>query len=149
MFDIDENNFFPHNFISPYLYFVVTTRQSSTYKESTTDSDVRNIDCIRTLVTSYDNETHNNAPKATGNRLKQCGTAITQSIFFKSLQQATHISPVRARNGCLLCFSSINFVLLLSVQCCVWICDKLDRVTTAPGCTTETSMVYDKQYSVT
>ena len=61
--------FFPHNFISPYLHFFVTTRQSSTYKQSTSDSEVRKLDCIRTLVTSYDNETHNNAPKATGNGL--------------------------------------------------------------------------------
>ena len=90
--------FFPHNFISPYLHFFVTTRQSSTYKQSTSDSEVRKHDCIRTLVTSYDNETHNNAPKATGNGLKQCGTAITRSIFFKFSQQTTHISPVRARN---------------------------------------------------
>ena len=104
---------------------------------------------LTALVTSYDNETHNNAPKANGNGLKQCGIAITRSIFFKFSQQTTHISPVRARNVCLLCFSSLNCVLLLSVQCCVYIRDKLDRVITAPDCTTETSTVYDRQYSVT
>ena len=93
-------HFFSHNFISRYLHFFVTTRQSSTYKQSTSDSEVqvRKHHCIRTLVKSYDNETHNNAPKATGNGLKQCGTAITWSIFFKFSQQTTHISPVRARN---------------------------------------------------
>ena len=48
--------FFPHNFISPYLHFFVTTRQSSTYKQSTSDSEVRKHDCISTLVTSYDND---------------------------------------------------------------------------------------------
>ena len=89
--------FFPHNFISPYLHFFVTTRQSSTYKQSTSDSEIRKLDCIRTLVTWYDNETHNNAPKATGNGLKQCGTAITQSIFFKFSQQTTHILPIRGK----------------------------------------------------
>ena len=47
---------FPHNFILPYLHFFVTTRQSCTYKQSTTDSEVRKVDCIRTLVTSYDND---------------------------------------------------------------------------------------------
>ena len=111
-------------FFSTQLYFTiftffVTTRQSSTYKQSTTDSEVCKLDCIRTFVSSYDNVTHNNAPRATGNGLEQCGTAITRSIFFKFSHQTTHISPVRTRNGCLLCFSSLNCVLLLSVQCCV------------------------------
>ena len=55
--------FFPHNVISPYLHFFVTTKRSSTYKQITMDSDVRKLDYIRTLVTKYDNKTHNNAPK--------------------------------------------------------------------------------------
>ena len=89
--------FFPHNFISPYLHFYVTTRQSSTYKQSTMDSEVRKLDYIRTLVTSCDNKT----------------------IFLKFSQQTTHISPVRVRNGVpIVFFLSLNCVLLLSVQCC-------------------------------
>ena len=108
--------YFPHNFISTYLHVFVTTRQSSTYKQSTMDSEVREFDCIRTLVTSYGYGTHNNTPKVTGNRLIQCATAITWSIFLKLSQQTTRISPVRAKK---LCVSSLHCVLLLSVQCCV------------------------------
>ena len=63
------------------------------------DYNVRTLACIRTLETSYDNKTHNSAPKATGNGLTQCGTAIMWSIFFNLSQQTTHSSPVRARNG--------------------------------------------------
>ena len=87
------------------------------------DSEVRGLDYIRTLVTSYDNETHNDAPKATENGLIQCGTAITGSIFLKYSQQTTHISPVRAMNGvsivCLkseLCSAAVSAVLCVNLR---------------------------------
>ena len=41
-------------------------KQSSTYKQIITESKVRSaLARIRTHVTSYNNDTHNNAPKAT------------------------------------------------------------------------------------
>ena len=111
-------------FFSTQLYFTiftflfVTTRQSSTYKQSITDFKVRILVCIRTLVTSESTHTPNNAPKATGNGLIQYGTIITRSIFLNFSQQITHSLPVRARNGCLLWVSSLIYALL-QVQCCV------------------------------
>ena len=111
---------FTHKFISPYLHLFVTTRQSSTYKQSTMDSEVRKPDYIRTLVTQCDNKTHNNAPKATGNGLMQCGTAITRSNFLKFSQQTTHIPPVSVRNGVpIVCFKSELFSAADSVVLCV------------------------------
>ena len=92
--------FFFHTTLFHHIYIsFVTTRQRSTYKQSIVDYNERTLACIRTLETSYDNKTHNNAPKATGNGLIQCGTAITRSIFFNFSQQITHSSPVRAGNG--------------------------------------------------
>ena len=135
-------------FFSTQLYFTiftflfVTTRQSSTYQQSITDFKVRTLVCIRTLVTSDNTYTPNNAPKATGNGLIQYGTIITRSILLNFSQEITHSLPVRARNGCLLWVSSLIYALLLSVQCCVYIRDKLDRVITAPDLTTQTSTVY-------
>ena len=135
-------------FFSTQLYFTiftflfVTTRQSSTYQQSITDFKVRTLVCIRTFVTSDNTYTPNNAPKATGNGLIQYGTVITRSILLNFSQEITHSLPVRARNGCLLWVSSLIYALLLSVQCCVYIRDKLDRVITAPDLTTQTSTVY-------
>ena len=135
-------------FFSTQLYFTiftflfVTTRQSSTYQQSITDFKVRTLVCIRTLVTSDNTYTPNNAPKATGNGLIQYGTVITRSILLNFSQEITHSLPVRARNGCLLWVTSLIYALLLSVQCCVYIRDKLDRVITAPDLTTQTSTVY-------
>ena len=135
-------------FFSTQLYFTiftflfVTTRQSSTYQQSITDFKVRTLVCIRTLVTSDNTYTPNNAPKATGNGLIQYGTVITRSILLNFSQEITHSLPVRARNGCLLWVTSLIHDLLLSVQCCVYIRDKLDRVITAPDLTTQTSTVY-------
>ena len=100
------NSFF--FFFSTQLYFTiftflfVTTRQSSTYQQSITDFKVRTLVCIRTLVTSDNTYTPNNAPKATGNGLIQYGTVITRSILLNFSQEITHSLPVRARNGCLL-----------------------------------------------
>ena len=92
--------FFFHTTLFHHIYIsFVTTRQRSTYKQIMVDYNVRTLACIRTLETSYDNKTHNNTPKATGNGLIQCGTAITRSIFFNFSQQTTHSSPVRARRG--------------------------------------------------
>ena len=135
-------------FFSTQIYFTiftflfVTTRQSSTYQQSITDFKVRTLVCIRTLVTSDNTYTPNNAPKATGNGLIQYGTVITRSILLNFSQEITHSLPVRARNGCLLWVSSLIYALLLSVQCCVYIRDKLDRVITAPDLTTQTSTVF-------
>ena len=135
-------------FFSTQLYFTiftflfVTTRQSSTYQQSITDFKVRTLVCIRTLVTSDNTYTPNNAPKATGNGLIQYGTVITRSILLNFSQEITNSLPVRARNGCLLWVTSLIYALLLSVQCCVYIRDKLDRVITAPDLTTQTSTVY-------
>ena len=109
---------FFHTTLFHHIYIsFVTTRQHSTNKQSMMDYNVRTLACIRTLEISYDNRTHNNAPKATGIGLVQCGTAIMWSIFFNFSQQTTHSSPVRPRNGVpIVRFKS---VLLLSVQCCV------------------------------
>ena len=96
----DLHNLFFHTTLFHHIYIsFVTTRQRSTYKQSIMDYNVRTLACIRTLETSFDSKTYNNVPKATGNGLIQCGTAITRSIFFNFSQQTTHSSPVRVRNG--------------------------------------------------
>ena len=60
---MESKKFFHTALFQDICIYFVTTRQCSTYKQSMIDYNVRTLACIRTLETSYDNKTQNNAQR--------------------------------------------------------------------------------------